>query len=96
LADDGFHAGGSAGEGMYRAGEGGGGMLNATFGNAAELVIALAALPHGLYDVVKVSIAGSIIGNILLVPGAAISPADRASKVSTTTSTRRGLRQRCC
>src|SRR5260370_12402688 len=48
-----------------RAGEGVGGLLNATFGNAAELVIALAALRHGLYDVVKASIAGSIIGNIL-------------------------------
>src|SRR5271167_3646380 len=55
-----------------RAGEGVGGLLNATFGNAAELVIALAALRHGLYDVVKGSIAGSIIGNILLVLGAAM------------------------
>jgi Ca2+:H+ antiporter len=55
-----------------RAGEGVGGLLNATFGNAAELVIALAALHHGLYDVVKASIAGSIIGNILLVLGAAM------------------------
>jgi Ca2+:H+ antiporter len=55
-----------------RAGEGVGGLLNATFGNAAELVIALAALRHGLYDVVKASIAGSIIGNILLVLGAAM------------------------
>jgi Ca2+:H+ antiporter len=55
-----------------RAGEGVGGLLNATFGNAAELVIALAALRHGLYDVVKASVAGSIIGNILLVLGAAM------------------------
>jgi sodium/calcium exchanger protein len=55
-----------------RAGEGVGGLLNATFGNAAELVIALAVLRHGLYDVVKASIAGSIVGNILLVMGAAI------------------------
>jgi Ca2+:H+ antiporter len=54
------------------AGEGVGGLLNATFGNAAELVIAFAALRHGLYDVVKASIAGSIIGNILLVLGAAM------------------------
>ncbi len=44
----------------------------ATFGNAAELIIALAALRAGLYDVVKASIAGSIIGNILLVLGAAM------------------------
>ena len=53
-------------------GEGVGGLLNATFGNAAELIIALAALRAGLYDVVKASIAGSIIGNILLVLGAAM------------------------
>jgi Ca2+:H+ antiporter len=54
-----------------RMGEGVGGLLNATFGNAAELIIALAALRAGLYDVVKASIAGSIVGNILLVLGAA-------------------------
>jgi Ca2+:H+ antiporter len=55
-----------------RLGEGVGGLLNATFGNAAELIIALAALHAGLHDVVKASIAGSIIGNILLVLGAAM------------------------
>src|ERR1700748_912059 len=55
-----------------RMGEGIGGLLNATFGNAAELIIALAALHAGLHDVVKASIAGSIIGNILLVLGAAM------------------------
>ena len=55
-----------------RMGEGVGGLLNATFGNAAELIIALAALHAGLYDVVKASIAGSIVGNILLVLGAAM------------------------
>lgn len=55
-----------------RAGEGVGGLLNATFGNAAELIIALAALRAGLHDVVKASIAGSIVGNILLVLGAAM------------------------
>ena len=53
-------------------GEGVGGLLNATFGNAAELIIAIAALRSGLYDVVKASIAGSIVGNILLVLGAAM------------------------
>src|ERR1700761_6188555 len=53
-------------------GEGVGGFLNATFGNAAELIIALAALRAGLHDVVKASIAGSIIGNILLLLGAAM------------------------
>src|SRR5262245_20383521 len=55
-----------------RLGEGIGGLLNATFGNAAELIIALAALRAGLHDVVKASIAGSIVGNILLVLGAAM------------------------
>ncbi|MBI3681106.1 MAG: calcium/proton exchanger [Acidobacteria bacterium] len=48
-----------------------GGLLNATFGNAAELIIALVALRKGLYDVVKASLTGSIIGNVLLVLGAA-------------------------
>lgn len=50
-------------------GEGVGGLLNATFGNAAELIIALFALKKGLYGVVKASITGSIIGNALLVMG---------------------------
>lgn len=53
-------------------GEGVGGLLNATFGNAAELIIALVALRAGLHDVVKASIAGSIVGNILLVLGGAM------------------------
>lgn len=46
-----------------------GGFLNATFGNATELIIALFALRAGLFEVVKASISGSIIGNILLVLG---------------------------
>ena len=50
-------------------GQGVGGLLNATFGNAAELIIALMALSRGLTDIVKASITGSIIGNILLVLG---------------------------
>jgi Ca2+:H+ antiporter len=50
-------------------GQGIGGLLNATFGNAAELIIALFALSKGLTGVVKASITGSIIGNILLVLG---------------------------
>jgi Ca2+:H+ antiporter len=54
------------------AGEGVGGLLNATFGNAAELIIAVVALNSGLYDIVKASMAGAIIGNILLVLGAAM------------------------
>jgi len=55
-----------------KLGEGVGGLLNATFGNAAELIIALMAMRKGLYDVVKASITGSIIGNILLVMGLSI------------------------
>ncbi len=55
-----------------RLGAGVGGLLNATFGNAAELIIALVALQNGLYDVVKASLTGSIIGNILLVLGVAM------------------------
>ena len=54
-----------------RLGAGIGGLLNATFGNAAELIIALVALRAGLYDVVKASLTGSIIGNVLLVLGGA-------------------------
>jgi Ca2+:H+ antiporter len=53
----------------HRVGAGVGGLLNATFGNAAELIIALVALRAGLHDVVKASLTGSIIGNILLVCG---------------------------
>src|SRR5262245_5362259 len=56
----------------HHTGEGVGGLLNATFGNAAELIIAIAALREGLLDVVKASLAGSIVGNILLVLGAAM------------------------
>jgi Ca2+:H+ antiporter len=46
-----------------------GGLLNATFGNATELIIALVALKAGLVNVVKASLTGSIIGNLLLVMG---------------------------
>ncbi|MBK7367111.1 MAG: calcium/proton exchanger [Candidatus Eisenbacteria bacterium] len=52
-----------------RLGAGIGGLLNATFGNAAELIIALVALQKGYHDVVKASLTGSIIGNTLLVLG---------------------------
>lgn len=55
-------------------GAGIGGLLNATFGNAAELIIAMIALSKGpeMYPLVKASITGSIIGNILLVLGLSI------------------------
>lgn len=49
-----------------------GGLLNVTFGNAPELIIALFALGRGLHEVVKASLIGSIIGNVLLVLGAAM------------------------
>jgi Ca2+:H+ antiporter len=49
-----------------------GGVLNATFGNIAELIIAFFALQAGLIDVVKASLTGSIIGNLLLVLGASV------------------------
>ena len=55
-----------------RSGPGIGGFLNVTFGNFPELVIALFALAEGLQEVVKASIVGSILGNILLVMGAAM------------------------
>jgi Ca2+:H+ antiporter len=55
-----------------RSGPGIGGLLNVTFGNAPELIIALFALGKGLQEVVKASIVGSIIGNMLLVLGAAM------------------------
>jgi Ca2+:H+ antiporter len=55
-----------------RSGPGIGGLLNVTFGNAPELIIALFALGAGLHEVVKASLIGSILGNILLVMGAAM------------------------
>ncbi len=55
-----------------RSGPGIGGLMNVTFGNAPELIIALFALGHGLHEVVKASLIGSILGNILLVLGASM------------------------
>ena len=49
-----------------------GGFLNATFGNAPELIIAVIAVADGLFDVVRGSLAGSVVSNILLVLGAAV------------------------
>ncbi len=56
----------------HRSGPGIGGLLNVTFGNAPELIIAFFALEKGLQEVVKASLVGSILGNILLVMGAAM------------------------
>lgn len=55
-----------------RSGPGIGGLLNVTFGNAPELIIAFFALREGLHEVVKASLVGSILGNILLVMGIAM------------------------
>ena len=55
-----------------RLGPAAGSLLNATFGNAAELILAIAALRHGHVALVKGSITGSILGNLLLVGGASI------------------------
>jgi Ca2+:H+ antiporter len=55
-----------------RSGPGIGGLLNVTFGNAPEIIIALFALNKGLHEVVKASLIGSMLGNILLVLGAAM------------------------
>ena len=53
----------------HRLGPAWGGFLNATFGNAAELIIAIVALGNGHVALVKASITGSIVGNLLLVLG---------------------------
>lgn len=49
-----------------------GGFLNATFGNATELIISFFAIKEGLFDIVKASLVGSVLGNILLVLGCSI------------------------
>jgi Ca2+:H+ antiporter len=56
----------------HRSGPGIGGLLNVTFGNAPEIIIALFALEAGLHEVVKASLIGSMLGNILLVLGASM------------------------
>ncbi len=53
----------------HHTGPGIGGFLNATFGNAPELIITLFAINAALYDVVRASLIGSVIGNLLLVLG---------------------------
>ena len=55
-----------------RVGPGIGGLLNVTFGNFPELLIAFFALREGLHEVVKASILGSVLGNVLLVLGASM------------------------
>jgi Ca2+:H+ antiporter len=60
-------------------GPGIGGFLNATFGNAPELIIALVAVSDGLTDVVRASLVGSIVGNLLLVLGFTLLLGQRGS-----------------
>ena len=74
-----------------RSGPGVGGLLNVTFGNAPELIIALFALGQGLHEVVKASIIGSIIGNILLVLGAAMLAGGLRHKKQTFSRTGAGV-----
>src|SRR5947209_19961757 len=64
---------GDATEGLAeRMGPAAGSVLNATFGNAAELILGISALRHGHVSLVKGSITGSILGNLLLVAGGSI------------------------
>ena len=60
-------------------GPGIGGFLNATFGNAPELIIALIAVNEGLTEVVRGSLTGSVVSNLLLVLGAALVAGGRGS-----------------
>jgi Ca2+:H+ antiporter len=60
----------ATGHASAKLGTGMGGLLNATFGNAAELILTIFALRRGLVDVVKASLTGAIIGNTLLIVGA--------------------------
>ncbi len=71
----------------HRSGPGIGGFLNVTFGNAPELIIAFFALNAGLQEVVKASIIGSILGNILLVMGAAMLVGGLKRRVQTFNAT---------
>jgi Ca2+:H+ antiporter len=72
----------------HHTGPGIGGFLNATFGNAPELIIALFAVSDGLTEVVRGSLTGSVIGNLLLVLGFSllVGPAQHLDRHSTFTS----------
>jgi Ca2+:H+ antiporter len=74
-----------------RAGPSVGGLLNATFGNAAELIIAIAALRAGLLDLVKASLTGSILGNLLLILGLALVAGGARRPILTFNRTAAGL-----
>ncbi len=65
----------------HRTGPAMGGFLNATFGNAAELIIAIVALRAGLVELVKASITGSILGNLLLILGLSLIAGSRGRPI---------------
>jgi Ca2+:H+ antiporter len=70
--------------------------LNATFGNAAELIIAIVALHDGHIGLVKASITGSILGNLLLVLGLSFFLGGSAGNRRPFTEPPRRTRRRCC
>src|SRR5437016_2226118 len=72
-------------------GPGIGGFLNATFGNAPELIIALFAITDGLTDVVRGSLVGSVVGNLLLVLGFSLALGGRGQLDRESTFTSLGL-----
>lgn len=74
-----------------RAGPALGGFLNATFGNAAELIVAIVALRAGLLDLVKASLTGSILGNLLLILGLALVAGGRRRPKVTFNRTAAGM-----
>lgn len=75
----------------HYAGQRLGGFLNATFGNAAELIIAFFLVKEGLFDMVKASLTGSIIGNLLLVLGLSIFAGGMKFKVQNFNVTLAGM-----
>jgi Ca2+:H+ antiporter len=68
-----------------------GGLLNATFGNAAELILALVALRAGLLDLVKASLTGSMLGNLLLILGLSLVAGGTRRPVLTFNRTAAGM-----
>jgi len=74
-----------------RTGPAVGGFLNATFGNAAELIIAIFALRAGMVELVKASIIGSILGNLLLIQGLSLVAAGLKKPVFTFNRTNAGM-----
>ena len=75
----------------HHTGPGIGGFINATFGNAPELIIALLAVNTGATEVVRGSLTGSVVGNLLLVLGASLAVGGRGSVDRTSSFTSLGL-----